>query len=150
MDNIIKNPGFQHIVEKSLMCLDRKSIAIFRSVNRDCKRITDSPTFYLEKISQEKPPQAMATLPKRLKLRFFGKSFPQFVEKNWIENWKQLIKKIPNEEIKQILTSEFFQMYAQRCPKCPLELAQELAMNKKKSEFLMFCSLLNFQVQQFL
>ena len=84
MDNIIKNPGFQHIVEKSLMCLDRKSIAIFRSVNRDCKRITDSPTFYLEKILQEKPPQAMAKLPKRLKLRFFGKSFPQFVEKTCI------------------------------------------------------------------
>ena len=114
MENIIKNPGFQHIVEKSLMCLDRKSIAIFRSVNRDSKGITDSPNFYLKKLSQENPPQDL------------------------IENWKQLIKKISSEEIKQILTSEFVQMYAKRSPKYPLELAQELAMDKKDSEFLMF------------
>ena len=86
------------------MCLDRKSIAIFRSINRDSKGITDSPNFYLKKLSQENPPQDL------------------------IENWKQLIKKIPSEEIKQILTSEFFQMYAKRSPKYPLELAQELTV----------------------
>ena len=103
MEIIIKTPGFQHIVEKSLMCLNRKSIAIFRSVNRDCKGITDSPSFYLKKLSQENLPQDL------------------------IENWKQLIKKIPSEEIKQILTSEFIQMYAKRSPKYPLEFAQELA-----------------------
>ena len=69
MEIITKTPGFQHIVEKSLMCLNRKSIAIFRSVNRDCKGITDSPSFYLKKLSQENLPQDL------------------------IENWKQLIKK---------------------------------------------------------
>ena len=106
MEIITKNPGFQHIVEKSLMCLNRKSIAIFRSVNRDCKGITDSPSFYLKKLSQEKLPQDL------------------------IENWKQLIKNIPSEEIKQVLTSEFIQMYAKGSPKYPLELAQELALDQ--------------------
>ena len=114
MEIIIKTPGFQHIVEKSLMCLNRKSIAIFRSVNRDCKGITDSPGFYLKKLSQENLPQDL------------------------IENWKQLIKKIPSEEIKQILTSEFIQMYAKRSPKYPLEFAQELALKKTDSELLLF------------
>ena len=106
MEIITKTPGFQHIVEKSLMCLNRKSIAIFRSVNRDCKGITDSPSFYLKKLSQENLPQDL------------------------IENWKQLIKKIPSEEIKQILTSEFIKMYAKGSPKYPLELAQELALDQ--------------------
>ena len=114
MEIITKTPGFQHIVEKSLMCLNRKSIAIFRSVNRDCKGITDSPSFYLKKLSQENLPQDL------------------------IENWKQLIKNIPSEEIKQVLTSEIIQMYAKRSPKYPLELAQELALDKKDSELLVF------------
>ena len=86
MEIITKIPGFHHIVEKSLMCLDRNSIAIFRAVNQNCRGITDCPIFYLKKLSQENLPQDL------------------------IENWKQLIKKIPSEEIKQILTSEFIQM----------------------------------------
>ena len=106
MEIITKTPGFQHIVEKSLMCLDRNSIAIFRAVNQNCRGITDCPIFYLKKLSQENLPQDL------------------------IENWKQLIKKIPSEEIKQILTSEFIQMYAKRSPKYPLELAQELALDQ--------------------
>ena len=43
MEIIIQNQGLQHIVEKSLMCLDKKSINSFRLVNNDCKRITESP-----------------------------------------------------------------------------------------------------------
>ena len=114
MESLFKNPGFQHIVEKSLMCLDRKSIAIFRLVNQDCKGITDIPSFYLKKLAQENSSQDL------------------------IENWKQLIKKIPSDEIKHIIISEFFQMYTKRSPKYPLELAQELAVDKDDSEFLMF------------
>ena len=43
METIIQNQGFQHIVEKSLMYLDKKSIISFRLVNNDSKRITESP-----------------------------------------------------------------------------------------------------------
>ena len=43
METIIQNQGLQHIVEKSLMCLDIKSINSFRLVNNDCKGIIDSP-----------------------------------------------------------------------------------------------------------
>ena len=43
METIIHNQGLQHIVEKSLMYLDKKSIDNFRLVNNDFKRITESP-----------------------------------------------------------------------------------------------------------
>ena len=43
METIIHNQGLQHIVEKSLMYLDKKSINNFRFVNNDFKRITESP-----------------------------------------------------------------------------------------------------------
>ena len=43
METIIQNQGLQHIVEKSLMYLDKKSINSFRLVNNDFKKITESP-----------------------------------------------------------------------------------------------------------
>ena len=43
MEAIIQNQGLQHIVEKSLIYLDKKSIDSFRLVNNDFKKITESP-----------------------------------------------------------------------------------------------------------
>ena len=43
MEAIIQNQGLQHIVEKSLIYLDKKNIDSFRSVNNDFKKITESP-----------------------------------------------------------------------------------------------------------
>ena len=40
---MIQNQGLQHIVEKSLMCLDKESFNSFRLVNNDFKEITESP-----------------------------------------------------------------------------------------------------------
>ena len=40
---MIQNQGLQHIVEKSLMCLDKESFNSFRLVNNDFKGITESP-----------------------------------------------------------------------------------------------------------
>ena len=42
METIIQNQGLQHIVEKSLMCIDKNCINSFRLVNNDCKGITES------------------------------------------------------------------------------------------------------------
>ena len=42
METIIQNQGLQHIVEKSLMCIDKNCINSFRLVNNDCKGIIDS------------------------------------------------------------------------------------------------------------
>ena len=108
MESIIENPGLQHIVEKSLNYLDKKSIFQFRLVNSDCKRIADCPRLYLKKVSDENS------------------------SKDLIEEWEPLLKKIPSEDIKQRLTMELFKMYAERCPKKPLELAQDLAIGKKE------------------
>ena len=43
METIIQNQGLQHIVEKSLICLDKDSFNSFRLVNNDFKGITESP-----------------------------------------------------------------------------------------------------------
>ena len=43
METIIQNQGLQHIVEKSLMCLDKESFNSFGLVNNDFKGITESP-----------------------------------------------------------------------------------------------------------
>ena len=107
MENIIQNPGLQHIVEKSLNCLDKKSIVQFRLVNEDCRRITDSPRLYLKKMSDENS------------------------LKDLIEEWDSLLKKIPSEDIKQRITMELFKMYAEGNAKEPVELAQDLDIGKK-------------------
>ena len=116
MENIIQNPGLQHIVEKSLNCLDKKSIVQFRLVNEDCRRITDSPRLYLKKMSDENS------------------------LKDLIEEWDSLLKKNPSEDIKQHITMELFKMYAEGNAKEPLELAQDLAIGEKVEdiEFVTF------------
>ena len=116
MENILQNPGLQHIIEKRLTFLDQKSIAAFRSVNRDCRRITDCPTFYLKKLSQENSSHEL------------------------IKNWKLLIQNIQDEDIEQILAVELFQMYVKRCTKLPLTLAQDMAIrgNEEGLELAMY------------
>ena len=110
MESILQNPGLQHIVEKSLNYLDKKSIFQFRLVNSDCKRIADCPRLYLKKLSDENPSEAL------------------------IEEWEPYLEKIPSEDIKQRLTMELFKMYAQNCAKKPLELVDDLAIGKKKED----------------
>ena len=114
MESILQNPGLQQIVEKSLNYLDKKSIFQFRLVNSDCKRIADCPRLYLKKLSEENPSEAL------------------------IEEWEPFLEKIPSEDIKQRLTMELFKMYAEKCPKKPLELAQDLTITKKKEDIGLF------------
>ena len=54
MEDLLRNPGFHHIVEKSLKLLSNKDIASFRLSSRDCKNIVDYPGFYLMKLSHQK------------------------------------------------------------------------------------------------
>ena len=117
MENILQNPGFQHIIEKSLQCLDKKSIAEFRLVNRYCKEIADTPRVYLKKFSNEN------------------------VFKDLITKWELLTQKIPNEGIKHTLAFELSKMYGKRCVKLPLELAYEIStgtMNAEDTELATF------------
>ena len=43
MENILKNPGLQHIMNTSLIFLEKSNIASFQLVNQDCKNIVDDP-----------------------------------------------------------------------------------------------------------
>ena len=82
MEDIIKNPGLQHIIETSLTFLDKNDIAAFQLVNQDCKNIVDNPLLSLKKLSQ------LDKVPKDL-----------------IENWKKIIQKLPvNNAVKQEFT----------------------------------------------
>ena len=113
MQNIIENPGLQHIVRNSLSCLDKKSITSFRLLNQDCKTIVDDSLFSLKKLSQI-----------------------QNVPKDLIDDWKKIIRKLyyarASKELKQEFSSEFYKMYGKSEAKYPLELAYKLAETKTK------------------
>ena len=50
MENIIKNPGLQHITENIFWNLDHQSIENGRQINQSCKEILDNPLFWLGKL----------------------------------------------------------------------------------------------------
>ena len=109
MENITKNPGLQHIIEDMLAFLDKKSIASFRLLNQDCKKIVENPIFCLKKLSQTEE-----------------------VPKNLITKWKKTIQdlNIASETILQDLSLEIYKMYCNKCPKYPLELVYDLGETK--------------------
>ena len=88
MENILKNPGLQHIINTSLIFLEKNDIFSFRLVNQDCKNIVDNPLFSLKKLSQ------LEEIPKDL-----------------IQEWKKIIQKVHGNEVKQEFVSELFKMY---------------------------------------
>ena len=86
MEDIVKNPGLQHIVKTSLTCLGKNDLASFPMVNQDCQNIVDDPIFFLKKLSQLKD-----------------------ISKDLIDNWKKIIKNLQHdsEEMKKEITKEF-------------------------------------------
>ena len=115
MEKIVKNPGLQLIIETTLSCLDKTSIASFRLVNQDFKTIMDNPRFYLKKLSQ------LEEVPKDL-----------------IKKWKKILQKLYNDsEKKQELALELFKMYCTNNAKYPLELAYDMGVDKGNPELAM-------------
>ena len=49
MENIITNPGLQHLAEKILWNLDVKHLKICGLINQSCQQILDNPIFWLKK-----------------------------------------------------------------------------------------------------
>ena len=48
-DEIINNPGLQHIIEKIFLNLDFADILACQLINKSCKEIVDNPMFWLKK-----------------------------------------------------------------------------------------------------
>ena len=115
MEVHLRNPGLQHIIEKSLTFLSHEDIASFRLLNKDCKNIVDCPGFYLTKLSHW-----------------------QNVPKGLIQEWKKLIQKLKEEDVRDNLTLELFKMNCQRSSKYPLQLAHKLSDEKIRLELAMF------------
>ena len=117
MENILKNPGLQHIINTSLIFLEKSDILSFRLVNQDCKNIVDDPIFSLKRLSQLKD-----------------------VPKNLIESWKKIIQKLQhanNAKIRQIIVMVLVKMFCTTDAKYPLELAYKLAETKYNPDLLM-------------
>ena len=115
MEDIVKNPGLQHIIKTSLTCLDKNDLASFRMVNQDCQNIVDDPIFFLKKLSQLKD-----------------------ISKDLIDNWKKIIKNLQHDsdEIKKEITKALFQMFCTTDAKCPLELAYKMAESKSNPDLV--------------
>ena len=116
MEDILRNPGLQHIIEKSLKLLSNVDIASFRSLNQDCKNIVDNPGFYLMKLSCKK----------------------NDVPEDLILEWKKLIQKLDDENVDHDLTLELFKMNCQSLSTYPLQLAYDLSNEKNRLELAMF------------
>ena len=117
MEDIVKNPGLQHIIKTTLTFLDKSDIASFRLVNQHCKNIVDDPIFSLKKLSQLKD-----------------------VPKDLIENWKKIIQNLQhanNAEIRQMIVMELVKMFCTTDAKYPLELAYKLAETKCNPDLVM-------------
>ena len=126
MENILKNPGLQHIIITSFIFLEKSDIASIRLVNQNCKNIVDDLIFSLKKLSQIKD-----------------------VPKDLIENWKKIIQNLQHSasEIKYEILKELNAMFYWDvwCPKSglfhhgakyPLELAYKLAETKSNPELV--------------
>ena len=117
MENILINPGLQHIIKSSLIFLEKSDILSFRLVNQDCKNIVDDPIFSLKKLSQLKD-----------------------VPKDLIKSWKKIIQNLQhanNAKIRQIIVKELVKMFCTTNAKYPLELAYKLAETKCNPDLVM-------------
>ena len=79
MENIITNPGLQHLAEKILWNLDVRHLKLCGLINQSCQQILDNPIFWLKKfrgLSEEK-------------------------EKDWIK----VLKSVKNSEKKKAIIS---------------------------------------------
>ena len=89
MEDILKNPGLQHIIKTTLTFLDKSDIASFRLVNQYCKNIVNDPIFFLKKLSQLKD-----------------------IPKDLIENWMKTIQNLHHvsDKIKQEIANELIKI----------------------------------------
>ena len=53
MENIINNPGLQHLTEKILWNLNYENMEVCQFIDKSCKQILANPLFWLRKFIQE-------------------------------------------------------------------------------------------------
>ena len=85
MEEIVRNPGLQHIIEKSLTLLNIWDIASVKSVNQDFRKIV--------------------TL-----MKLFQLSRQVNIPVDLIQKWQKLIPELNDEDVEVDLTLELFKM----------------------------------------
>ena len=122
MEEIARNPGLQHIIEKSLTLLNIWDIASVKLVNQDFRKIVDCPRFYLMKL--------------------FRLSQRVNIPVDLIQKWQKLIPELNDEVVEEDLKLELFKMNCSpknpTYPKYPLQLAYDLSDEKEKLELASF------------
>ena len=53
MENVITNPGLQHLAEKILLNLDYEDLENCGKINQSCKNILENPIFWTKKFSKK-------------------------------------------------------------------------------------------------
>ena len=90
MEEIVRNPGLQHIIEKSLTLLNIWDITSVKSVNQDLRKIVHCPRFYLMKLFQ---------LSRQVNIPI-----------DLIQKWQKLIPELNDEDVEENLTLELFKI----------------------------------------
>ena len=54
MENIIQNPGLQHITEMIFLNLDLENLQTCQLLNKSCRDVLDNPMFWLKKLRMQK------------------------------------------------------------------------------------------------
>ena len=52
MENIIRNPGLQHLAEKIFLNLDTENLKLCVLINQSCKQTLQNPLFWLKKFKK--------------------------------------------------------------------------------------------------
>ena len=127
MENLINNPGLQHVAENIFLNLDSDNLIICQQINQDSQQILENPNFWLKKwiisggLSQKnqitwrkaiklarqntKMETKIVSYMKKVQEKRGSIDIPCYINGNSIEKVEKLIQKIGFEEAFQTILS---------------------------------------------
>ena len=146
MEEITKNPGFQHLSEDISKLLDNQSLMNCRLVNSSWKKILDKPKFLLKKFNSEEKlwriPNDVQRSWKMLayELNDTDDDFnPKFKDENKLKGWEILAQElIGNDHVSREFVLILMKMYQILGFQPPLEIVIKLGNAKKFTKLIRF------------
>ena len=146
MEEITKNPGFQHLSEDISKLLDNQSLMNCRLVNSSWKKILDKPKFLLKKFNSEKKLWRIRNDVQRSwkmlanELNDTDDDFnPKFKDENKLKDWEILEQElIGNDQVSREFVLILMKMYQILGFQPPLEIVIKLGNAKKFTKLIRF------------
>ena len=146
MEEITKNPGFQHLSEDISKLLDNQSLMNCRLVNSSWKKILDKPKFLLKKFNSEKKLWRIRNDVQRSwkmlanELNDTDDDFnPKFKDENKLKDWEILEQElIGNDQVSREFVLILMKMYQILGFQPPLEIVIKLGNVKKFTKLIRF------------